>query len=91
MRLGGKDAGAYVGLSRDWVETYAAPPIPASSLGTNADMGREINLTRLSRRETSGKDSYDGGGPWQLIQRSVGGLQGKLLMHTTKLPRLALG
>jgi hypothetical protein len=33
MRLGGHDAGAYVGRSRDWVETWAAPwddkPIPS--------------------------------------------------------------
>ena len=89
--LGGKDAGAYVGPSRDWVETYAAPPVPASSLGANADMGREINLTRLFPRETSGKDSYDGGGPWQLIQRSVGGFAGKASNAHHKTAEISLG
>ena len=77
MRLGGKDAGAYFGLSRDWVETYAAPPVPASSLGANRNTGREINLTRLSPKETSGMDSCNGSGPCRVIQCSVGGFVGK--------------
>jgi hypothetical protein len=91
MWLGGKDAGAYVGRSRDWVETYAAPPVPASSLGANPDTGREINLTRLSPRETSGKDSYNGSGPWRLIQCSVGGFVGKASNAHHKTARISLG
>ena len=75
--LGGKDAGAYVGPSRDWVETYAAPPVPASGLGADPNTGREINLPRLSPKETSRKDSYDGSGPCWVIQCSVGGFVGK--------------
>jgi len=78
MRLGGKDAGAYFGLSRDWVETYAAPAVPASNIGTNPDMGREINLTRLSPRETSGKDSYTSSEPWRPIQCPAGKNEGKV-------------
>ena len=77
MRLGGKDAGAYVGPSRDWVETCAAPPVPASSLGANPNTGREINLTLLSPKETSRKDFYDDSGPRWVIQCSVGGFAGK--------------
>ncbi len=78
MWLGGKDAGAYVGPSRDWVETYAAPPVPASSLGADPNTGREINLPRLSPKETSRKDSYDGSGPWRLIQCPAGRIAGKV-------------
>ena len=91
MWLGGKDAGAYVGLSRDWVETYVAPPVPASSLGANANTGREINLTRLSPRETSGKDSYNGSGPCRVIQCSVGGFVGKASNTHHKTAEISLG
>lgn len=91
MGLGGKDVGACVGLSRDCVETYTAPPFPTSSLGTNPDMGREINLTRLSPRETSGNESYNGSGPWRLIQHSVGGFVEKASNAHHKTAEFSLG
>jgi len=89
--LGGKDAGAYVGPSRDWVETYAAPPVPASGLGADPNTGREINLPRLSPKETSRKDSYDGSGPCWVIQCSVGGFVGKASNAHHKTAFISLG
>jgi hypothetical protein len=63
---------------RNWVETYAAPPVPASGFGANPDMGGQFNLTRLSSRDTSGKDSYNGSEPWRLIQCPAGKIAGKV-------------
>lgn len=88
--LGGKDDGAYLGRSRDWVETYATPPVFASSLGANPNTGRAINLTRISPRETSGKDSCNGSGPWRLIQCSVREIVGKASNAHHKTARITL-
>ena len=87
MWLGGKDAGR----SRDWVETYAAPPVPASTLAANPDTRRDINLTRLSPMDTSGKDSYNSSGPWRLIQYSLGEIVGKASDADGKIARISFG
>lgn len=80
-----------VQLVPDVIEATDVPPVPASTLAANPDTRREINLTRLSPRDTSGKASYNGSGPWRLIQCCVGEIVGKASDADRKTVRISFG
>ena len=80
-----------VQLVPDAIKATDVPPVPASTLAANPDTRREINLTRLSPMDTSGKDSYNSSGPWRLIQYSLGKIVGKASDADGKTARISFG
>jgi hypothetical protein len=80
-----------VQLVPDAIKAIDVPPAPASILAVNPDTRREINLTRLSPRDTSGKDCYKSSGPWRLIRCSVGKIVGKASDADGKTARISFG
>ena len=81
----------HVQLVPDAIKAIAVPPAHASILAANPDTRREINLTRLSPRDTSGKDCYNSSGPWRLIRCSVGKIVGKASDADGKIARISFG
>lgn len=80
-----------VQLVPDAIEGTDVFPVPASTLAANSDTQREINLPRLSPMDTSGKGSYNGSGPWRLIQYSLGKIVGKASDADGKTARISFG